>query len=215
MYPLFFVFASGALVALPIHFLSVEHAALQEKHGKDRGVRIGETYGLISGYLLFFSLIGLWLSPQPRFTLPLLQHPILRVPVFNLAAPLSHLIVFALCVSPGFWLLIQSVRGLSRKVSETHRAERVVTTGIYATIRHPQHLGWLLTHIGFSFLFSAWYALLATPLIAVMLYLISRKEEVELTKDFGEDYETYKTQVPMFIPRVRVNPTANLGDSDL
>ncbi len=88
-------------------------------------------------------------------------------------------------------------------MSETHRPEKVVATGIYTVVRHPQHLGWLSTHIGFSFLLSAWYSLLFTLPVVGLLYLISHKEEKELTREFGEEYERYKRVVPMFIPRLR------------
>jgi protein-S-isoprenylcysteine O-methyltransferase Ste14 len=63
------------------------------------------------------------------------------------------------------------------------------------TVRHLQCLGGLLAHIGFSFLLSALYSLLATPLIVALIYFISRKEEDELTKEFGEEYASYKKKV--------------------
>jgi protein-S-isoprenylcysteine O-methyltransferase Ste14 len=31
--------------------------------------------------------------------------------------------------------------------------------------------------------------------------MISRKEENELSKEFGKEYENYKTKVPMLFPR--------------
>jgi len=202
MYILFFIFALGVVVALPLYFLSVEHVKLQERYGKQKGTKIGERFGRISADLLFFSLIGIWFSPQPGFIVPVFQNLFVRVPVINFPIPLFHLIIFVSFVLPGVWFLIQSVKGLSRKVSETHRAEKVVSTGIYATVRHP-HTGWFLVHLGFCFLLSGWYALLSTPFIFILLYLISRKEEeAELTKDFGEEYEKYKKKVPMFVPRL-------------
>jgi len=88
-------------------------------------------------------------------------------------------------------------------VSETHRTERVVTTGVYSIVRHPQYLGGLLAHLGISFLLSASYSLLSTPLMITLLYLISRREEEELTKEFGKKYEDYKKRVPMLIPRLK------------
>ncbi len=50
---------------------------------------------------------------------------------------------------------------------------------------------------------SAMYSLLFTPLMFVIVYLISRKEEKELIREFGEEYEDYKKNVPMLIPRIR------------
>ena len=200
MYILFFIFVIGVIAAVPFLFFSYEHVRLWEKYGKEKGAKIGEIYGSISGDLIFISFIGIFLSPQPRFIVPVFQNLFILVPVINFSIPLSHLIISIPFVWLGVWLLINSVRGLSRKVSETHGVEKVVTTGIYSIIRHPQHLGWFLVQIGFTFLLSGWYALLASPLIFGLLYLISRKEEVELSKEFGKEYEEYKRRVPMFIP---------------
>lgn len=200
MYILFFICVIGVITAVPIHFLSVEHLKFQEKYGKEKGAKISEVYGRLSANLLFFSLIGIWFSPQPGFITPILENTSITIPIINFSIPLIHLIIAVLFVLSGIWLLIKSVRELSRRVSETHRPEKVVATGIYTIVRHPQHLGWLLAHVGFSFLLSAWYSLLITPLIAWLFYLISRKEEKELTREFGEEYEAYKKRVPMFIP---------------
>jgi len=200
MYILFFICVIGVITAVPIHFLSVEHLKFQEKYGKEKGAKICEVYGHLSANLLFFSLIGIWFSPQPGFVTPILENKSITIPVINFSIPLIHLIISVPFILSGIWLLINSVRELSRKVSETHRVEKVITTGIYSTVRHPQHIGWFLVQVGFTFLLSGWYALLASPLIFGMLYLISRKEDVELSKEFGEEYVSYKRKVPMFIP---------------
>jgi len=39
--------------------------------------------------------------------------------------------------------------------------------------------------------------------MVILIYLISRKEEEELTKEFGKEYENYEERVPMLIPRLR------------
>ena len=88
------------------------------------------------------------------------------------------------------------------KVAETHRPLKIVTTGVYSIVRHPQYLGGLLAHIGFSFLWSGLYCLLSTPLIAAVVYFISKKEEIELTKEFGQKYMDYKKNTPMLLPRL-------------
>lgn len=202
MYILFFICMLGVITAVPLHFVSVEHRKFQEKYGKEKGEKISEVYGRLSANLLFFSLIGVWFSPQPKFIIPIFENTSVTIPVISFSIPLIHLIIAVPFIMSGVWLLIKSVKELSRKVSETHRPEKVIATGIYTLIRHPQHLGWLLTHIGISFLLSAWYSLLITPLIVVLLYFISKKEEKELTREFGKEYEEYKKNVPMFIPGI-------------
>lgn len=201
MYILFLICILGVIAAVPIHFLSVEHLKFQEKYGKEKGAKISEIYGRLSANLLFFSLIGIWLLPQPRFITPFFENTSVTIPVINFSILLIHIIISAPFILLGVWLLINSVKGLSRKVSETHRPEKVITTGIYTVVRHPQHLGWLSTHVGFTFLLSALYSLLFTPFLVGLLYLISKKEEKELTREFGREYEEYKRKVPMFIPK--------------
>jgi protein-S-isoprenylcysteine O-methyltransferase Ste14 len=106
-------------------------------------------------------------------------------------------------LTPGAYLGIVGVKATGVKVSETHRPESVVVDGIYNKIRHPQYMGAVLSHIGMSFLISGLYSLIATPVIITASYLTSRKEEQELINEFGDEYETYQSRVPMFIPIVR------------
>lgn len=203
MYIWFFICVLAVIAAIPLHFLSVEHMKLQERYGKKKGTKIGEIYGLISGWGFFFFWMGIWVSPQPRFTVQILQNLSVLVPVVNFSIPLLHLIICALFLIPGAWLAINGVKEVTLRVAETHRTDKIVTAGVYSIVRHPQHLGALLAHVGISFLFSAWYSLLFTPLMVVLIYLISRKEEEELIREFGKEYEDYKKKVPMLLPRLK------------
>jgi len=202
MYIWFFISVLGAIAVMPLHFLSVEHIKLQNRYGKEKGTKIGEIYGLISGWGFFFFWIGIWVSPQSRFTIPFLQNPSIFVPVVSSWIPLLHLAICTAFLVLGAWLGIKSVKETTLKVAETHRTEKIVTRGVYSIVRHPQYLGGLLAHVGISFLLSAWYSLLSAPLMAVLIYLISRKEEEELIREFGKEYEDYKKKVPMLIPRL-------------
>jgi protein-S-isoprenylcysteine O-methyltransferase Ste14 len=191
----------GAVALVPIHFLSVEHLKLQGKYGKDKGTRLGEIYSLISGWGFFLFWAGIWFSSQPRFTVPVFADLAFTVPVVNFLISIVHLVIFAPFFLVGAWLGIEGVKQTTLKVAETHRTEEVVTSGVYSIVRHPQYLGGLLAHVGISFLLSAWLSLLFTPLVVVLLYVVSRKEEEELIKEFGKEYEDYKKKVSMFMPR--------------
>ena len=201
MVVLFFVCMLGAIALVPIHFLSVEHLKLQERYGKDKGIRLGEIYSLISGWGFFLFWAGIWFSSQPRFTVPVFADLAFAVPVVNFLISIVHLVIFAPFFLVGAWLGIEGVKQTTLKVAETHRTEEVVTSGVYSLVRHPQYLGGLLAHVGISFLLSAWLSLLFTPLVVVLLYVVSRKEEEELVKEFGKEYEDYKKKVSMFMPR--------------
>jgi protein-S-isoprenylcysteine O-methyltransferase Ste14 len=198
----FFLSLAGLILMVRLHFLSVEHIKLKKKHGKERGTRIGDIYGLISGWGLFVFWAGIWVSPQPRFEIQILEDLSISLPGLNLSIPPLHLAICLFFLIPGAWLAINGVKETTLKVAETHRTEKVVTRGVYSIVRHPQYLGGLLSHLGFTFLLSAAYSLLSTPLIVLLVFLISKKEEEELTREFGKEYENYKTKVPMWTPRL-------------
>ena len=200
----FFICVLGAITVMPAHFLSVEHLKLQSRYGKKKGTEIGKILGLISAWGFFLFWMGIWISPQPRFVLPFFQNLTTLIPIVGFSIPLVNLIISIFFVMLGAWFGIKGVKQTTLKVAETHRTEKIVTTGVYSIVRHPQYFGGLLAHVGVSFLLSAWYSLLVSPLIVVLVYLVSKKEEEELIREFGKEYKDYTKKVPMFIPRTRL-----------
>ena len=200
---LFFVCILGVIAVIPIHFSSVEHLRLEEKYGRNKGRRIGRIYGRISGWGFFLFWAGLWFSPQSRFIVPVFPNLAVTVPVASFTIQIAHLIIFVPFFFIGAWLGIEGVKETTLRVAETHRTEKIITSGVYSITRHPQYLGGLLAHVGISFLLSASYSLLSTPLMALLVYLISRKEEKELIKEFGKEYEDYRKKASMFLPCAR------------
>jgi protein-S-isoprenylcysteine O-methyltransferase Ste14 len=198
----FFVSLFGFIAILPLYFLSLEHLKLEAKYGIRKAERIGDVCGVISGWGFFLFWFGIWFSPQNRFVIPTFQELLIRLPVFNIAISVFHLIIFTPFFAMGAWFGIRGVTETTLKVAETHRPVEIVTTGVYSVVRHPQYLGGLLAHVGVSFLLSGLYSLLSTPLIVAVVYIISRKEETELTKEFGQEYLDYKKKTPMLLPRL-------------
>jgi protein-S-isoprenylcysteine O-methyltransferase Ste14 len=201
MFIWFFVSLFGFIAILPLYFLSLEHLKLEEKYGGRKAERISNVYGVVSGWGFFLFWFGVWFSPQTRFAIPVFQEFLVGMPLLNVTILLLHLVIFVPFFSVGAWFGIKGVKETSLKVAETHRTEKIVTTGVYSIVRHPQYLGGLLAHVGFSFLLSGVYSLLSTPLIVAVVYFISRKEERELTKEFGQEYLDYKLKTPMLLPK--------------
>lgn len=196
----FFICAASFFIVTFLHFKSVEYIRLQEKYGEDKGIKIGKIYGSISGTMEFILLIGLWISPQPKFVIPLFAN--ITISIVNWSIPIIHLIIFLPLTAVGAWFGIAGVRATGMEAAETHsRPEKILTTGVYSTVRHPQYFGWILAHIGISILLSVQYSMLFTPVLVVLIYLISKKEEEELIKEFDEEYKMYQKEVPMLIPR--------------
>ncbi|MFW9919357.1 MAG: methyltransferase family protein [Candidatus Thorarchaeota archaeon] len=200
---LLFVFSLiGVLLLLPLHFLSVEHTKLDARYGKDKGKRVGSVLGIISGWGYFIFLFGIWLAPQEKFNLPVFDQEILLIgDWFSISG--IDLLLGMLFILPGMWFGIKGVTDLGLEVSETHRAEKVIKSGVYSRVRHPQYLGAMLAHIGITMLLSQLFALIVTPIIMLRDFVACRKEERELVREFGTEYEEYRKQVPMLLPRLR------------
>ena len=195
----FLVSLLGGLLLTPVHFWSVEHSRLEVRFGLEKGKSIGKILGYISGWGYFIFLFGIWVSPQETYTLPITD----TIIVFSMGwvtVTLVNLLLGIIFLLPGFWFGVKGVLDLGLTVSETHRANQVITKGIYAKVRHPQYLGALLAHVGISLMIAGFYSLLVTPILVVRDYIVCRKEETELEREFGSDYTEYKSEVPMLIP---------------
>jgi len=197
----FFICLFGTIAVVPIHYFSVEHLKLQGRYGKKRGARVGDVLGVISGWGFFLFWIGIWVSPQPRFSIPLFQNLKVVIPIGGFTISIFQLIISVPFIISGAWFGIMGVRLTTVRVAETHRTETIVTTGVYSIVRHPQYLGGLLAHVGISFLLSTWFSLLVTPLMVLLVCFISKKEEKELVREFVKPYKDYKKNVPMFLPK--------------
>ena len=204
MYLMFLMSVIGMISLIPFYFWSVEHIKLQERYGQKKGIKIAKIWGLVSGWGFFIFLFGIWISAQPKFEIPLFQY---NLNIIGYAVPLFHLIIAIPIISVGAWFGIVGVKEVTLKVAETHRPNKVISTGVYSRIRHPQYFGAILSHIGISFLLSSFYSIITTPLIIGVIWIFSWKEEKELTREFGKEYEDYKLETPMLIPRIRSKKT--------
>ncbi len=79
----------------------------------------------------------------------------------------------------------------------------LVTEGVYAYVRHPQYSGLFLVTIGLLIQWPTIITILMWPVLITAYYKLSKKEEADMGKEFGEAYKKYKERVPMFIPRLR------------
>jgi protein-S-isoprenylcysteine O-methyltransferase Ste14 len=185
---------------VPLYYLSVEHRRLGMRFGVEMGRRVGDALGLVSGWGMFLYWVGIWVSPQNRFTMPF-GSSTLRL--MGVEVTLINLVISVLFLAPAVYLGVGGVMELGLRVSETHRPGAVVETGVYAHVRHPQYFGGFLAHIGVSVLLSARDSLLLTPVMLFLLYIVCRKEEAEMVNEFGEDYAEYRERVPMLLPKIR------------
>ncbi|MDF2545984.1 MAG: isoprenylcysteine carboxylmethyltransferase family protein [Anaerosolibacter sp.] len=77
---------------------------------------------------------------------------------------------------------------------------KVVKTGVYRYIRHPQYTGFMLLTLGMIIQWATLPMLIMWPFIARMYYRLAKKEERDMLTEFGEEYMMYKRKTKMFLP---------------
>lgn len=88
--------------------------------------------------------------------------------------------------------------------SRIHRGgDRLVTTGIYARIRHPQYLGLFFLALGVLIFCPTPLQLVLFLGLAGMYYRLSRVEDAEMAALHGEEFEVWRARVPAFLPALR------------
>jgi len=79
---------------------------------------------------------------------------------------------------------------------------KLVTDGIYRTIRHPSYLGLLVNSLGWSLVFRAWVGVLLTALLLLPLLARITAEEAMLRSQFGAQYDAYCRRTWRLVPGV-------------
>ncbi|KAA0973052.1 isoprenylcysteine carboxylmethyltransferase family protein [Paeniglutamicibacter gangotriensis] len=102
-------------------------------------------------------------------------------------------------IAAGFILLYQAWRILYA----AQREHRLAVTGIYARMRHPQYLGFLTIMFGFLLQWPTILTLIMFPVLAVVYHRLAKREEKNMTAEFGDEFLGYAHRVPAFIPRLR------------
>jgi len=88
--------------------------------------------------------------------------------------------------------------GLRPTVTLNH--ENLVISGIYSKIRHPMYAGLILIVLGYFFFSGSLTAAIQLACLLVYLPIGIYFEEKNLIELFGEEYKTYKSQVPAILP---------------
>ncbi len=81
--------------------------------------------------------------------------------------------------------------------------DMLVTTGIYSYVRHPQYSGLFMVITAMLIQWPSIMALVMAPILVIVYYRLSRKEEQDVTEKFGDEYRQYMRRTPMFVPRLR------------
>lgn len=109
-------------------------------------------------------------------------------------------------LAAGTWLLWRAHRDLGRNWSPTLQVveeHRLVTTGVYAVLRHPIYTAFLLTAIAQVLMLPNWIAGPAglAAFALVRLLRIPREEQM-MVEHYGDEYRDYMAKVGGVLPRI-------------
>ncbi|HZQ09686.1 MAG TPA: isoprenylcysteine carboxylmethyltransferase family protein [Anaerolineae bacterium] len=84
---------------------------------------------------------------------------------------------------------------------QIHKAKgELVTDGLYAYVRHPQYSALFLLIVSLLIQWPALLSWLMAPILVFTYLRLARREEREMTEQFGERYSEYHAHTPAFIP---------------
>ncbi len=111
---------------------------------------------------------------------------------FNWIHILSNVLLVA-----GFWVLASAWPVLYR----AQKAGQLATAGVYARVRHPQYVGFIVIMLGFLVQWPTILTLAMFPVLVTMYVRLSLNEEREAEARFGENWRAYAARTPRFLPR--------------
>ena len=86
---------------------------------------------------------------------------------------------------------------------EAQRTGTLAVSGPYAYVRHPQYSGFILIMFGFLLQWPTLVTLIMFPILVTMYVRLARREEQEVTEEFGDQYPRYAARTPAFLPHAR------------
>ena len=116
-----------------------------------------------------------------------------------------------LLLAASTWLGIQILHHISiltilglPELAPDKRLQQLITSGIYATIRHPRYVQICLGFLGSALIANYLALYLIVTLWLPGIYIIALLEEKELRDRFGPAYDDYCHRVPRFVPRINL-----------
>ena len=117
-----------------------------------------------------------------------------REGIFASSVPL--LIVGGLLVAAAVGLWAASAVHLAQGT----KAGRLVQSGPYRIVRHPIYASVLLLGLGLGLIFFSWIQILIVVASTPFWWLECKREEEEMSSEFGEAYAEYQERTSMLIP---------------
>jgi protein-S-isoprenylcysteine O-methyltransferase Ste14 len=150
------------------------------------------------------ALVGLVVAGQIFLPLLALFSPLLDWAQYRSLTP-ALLWPGALLMVAGVWLFWRSHADLGDNWSvtlEVQEDHRLISNGVYRTIRHPMYASFFLMAVGQLLLLPNWIAGPSALAAVALLYFVRKpNEEAMLLEQFGEDYRRYMNSTGGILPK--------------
>ena len=150
-----------------------------------------ERYGIVVVLITVGVLLCLPFAPQPRLD------------SYGLLLQILGIAVGVMIFVGGLTIGIRAGQEFDKMGTREDRLPtKLVTTGIYSLVRHPQYLSLNICFVGWSLVWGAIYCIYLAPLIFFLNWLQAFLEEKYiLAMKFGDEYRNYRREVGMFLPK--------------
>lgn len=115
-------------------------------------------------------------------------------PHFDPLHILSNVVIFG-----GFILLASAWRVLHA----AQQKNELASEGIYARVRHPQYVAFVMIMFGFLLQWPTLPTLVMFPILVYVYVRLARREEQMAIDEFGDRYRDYMRTTPAFFPEWR------------
>ena len=179
---------------------SVVMIAIRAPHGRrSRGIKVVTSR---KGTMEIVLLTLAWLG----FFVPLIwiASPAFSFAEYRLRA--GPLVAGIACLAVGLWFFHRSHADLGTNWSvtlEVREQHRLITDGIYRSVRHPMYMALLLYSVGQALVIPNWVAGPSYFIAFGILFAFRvRAEERMMLDEFGDQYAEYAARTKRLIPRV-------------
>ena len=184
-------FSHPALIALTVALIAMSGVALLSEGNLSAGVREDRANRWV---IVAFGLIGLLAAYLPAYTdrkgFWILDEETIRW---------LGVVLFAAGGALRLWPVFVLGHRFSGLVAIQPRLELVIS-GVYRVIRHPSYLGLVVNSLGWALAFRSGVSVVLTALLITPLLARIHAEERLLQKQFGSEYDAYRSHTWQMIP---------------
>jgi protein-S-isoprenylcysteine O-methyltransferase Ste14 len=163
-----------------------------KKHGERTDLAGEHPWGDMGQLILFLIFLVVWVGDSFFFKYSTFLSS--DIPIY-IRLPIAFVILAG---------AVHFIRAAHRIIFDAESQQpSVIRTGIFNQVRHPLYLGSLLFYPGLFVLTLSILSFIVWLGIIAFYHFIARFEEKLLLDKFGAEYEKYRSDVPMWIPRLR------------